>query len=363
MEPQPPQQQQQPLRNLPKHERYAHAYRRFGYYWGLGIEHEAYLATSHVRQIKEFTPATMKSERYSVSYYKNYRADKLMPALQAVLDASGGTLTVPVLMNCHSLTHCDIFGEHATTYTREPRPNPKFAGQTAWEWMASQRPWLAQEQNAVFMWDGDTVEFVTRRFYRARVADVMAELREAHRRFTEEINSVPRRGVLVAYAPLRIAQPRNEPFATYLTNPRSVAMFNNGTIHINVTLPTRLGWNRQPLWWNDFVERHRRLARLVQWWEPLWVARYGAGDPLAAVTAAAAAGSQRLAVSRYIGLGTYDTNRMDRGKILQIPRSSAGPLPWYDWLHARSMYAPLDVIGLDINFNKHWSHGLELRFF
>ena len=30
---------------------------------------------------------------------------------------------------------------------------------------------------------------------------------------------------------------------------------------------------------------------------------------------------------------------------------------------ARTDYAPLDVIGLDINYSKHWAHGLELRFF
>jgi len=30
---------------------------------------------------------------------------------------------------------------------------------------------------------------------------------------------------------------------------------------------------------------------------------------------------------------------------------------------AHTAYRPLDVIGLDINYNKHWAHGLELRFF
>jgi hypothetical protein len=148
-------------------------------------------------------------------------------------------------------------------------------------------------------------------------------------------------------------------------------MFNNGTIHVNVTLPTRLGWNREPLWWDDFVEKHRRLARLVQWLEPLWVACYGSGDPFATratkpeTRALFAAGSQRLAVSRYIGVGTYDTDTMPRGKILQVPRPGvgSGEIPWYDWLYARTAYAPLAVIGLDLNFNKHGAHGLELRFF
>jgi hypothetical protein len=74
-----------------------------------------------------------------------------------------------------------------------------------------------------------------------------------------------------------------------------------------------------------------------------------------------AAGSQRLAVSRYIGVGTFDTTTMPTGKILQIKKVDAGPLPWYDV--SGSAYAPLGIIGLDINFNKHWAHGLELRIF
>jgi hypothetical protein len=144
-------------------------------------------------------------------------------------------------------------------------------------------------------------------------------------------------------------------------------MFNNGTIHINVTLPTRLGWNRLPLFRRNFLEQHRRLARLIQWIEPLWIAAYGSPDPFFEAAPHEghwfAAGSQRLAVSRYIGVGTFDTDQMPVGKILQIRRADAGPIPWYDRLHTRMAYEPLDVIGLDINYNKHWAHGLEIRIF
>ena len=142
-------------------------------------------------------------------------------------------------------------------------------------------------------------------------------------------------------------------------------MFNNGTLHINVTLPTRLDWRCRPLWLTDFVDKHRRLARLIQWIEPLWISLYGSPDPFTkfdGIKDSFAAGSQRLAVSRYIGLGTFDTDTMTTGKILQVPRP-IGSLPWYDALHAKTAYAPLDMIGLDLNFNKHWAHGLEIRIF
>jgi hypothetical protein len=355
----------EPLRNLPKHERYGSAYRRFGWFWGLGVEHETYLLSSQTRKITAFDAATMKSERYSVSYYKNYQDGPLRAALADVVAAAGGSLTVPVILNCHSLTDCDVFGEHATTYERQPKPNPKYTGATMYDWMCQHSPWLRDEIGKVFMWDGDTVEFMTQRFYCATVGSVMKELEDGERRFEVEMAQLPKAGVLIAYGPLRLAAPRNEPWATHLTNPRAVSMFNNGTFHINVTLPTRLGFNRQPLKPAKFLRQHRRLARLIQWVEPLWVAVHGSGDPFATASpqfgTQFAAGSQRLAVSRYIGLGTYDTDTMPVGKILQIPKQR-GDYPWYDWLHERTAYAPLDVVGLDLNFNKHGAHGLELRF-
>ncbi len=355
----------EPLRNLPKHERYGSAYKRFGWFWGLGVEHETYLMSTQTRKITVFDSAAMKPERYSVSYYKNYQAEPLRDALADVLAAAGGSLTVPVILNCHSLTDCDIFGEHSTTYEREPKPNPKFAGRTMYEWMCQHSAWLRDELGKVFMWDGDTVEFMTQRFYCATVGSVMKELEDGERRFEAEMAKLPKAGVLVAYGPLRLAAPQNEPWATHLTNPRAVSMFNNGTFHINVTLPTRLGFNCQPLRPDRFRRRHQRLARLIQWVEPLWISVHGSGDPFATASprfgAQFAAGSQRLAVSRYIGLGTYDTETMPVGKILQVPREGMD-YPWYDRLHERTAYAPLDVVGLDLNFNKHGAHGLELRF-
>ena len=53
---------------------------------------------------------------------------------------------------------------------------------------------------------------------------------------------------------------------------------------------------------------------------------------------------------------------MPVGKILQVRKDELS-LPWYDTMLAHTAYRPLDMIGLDINFNKHWAHGLELRFF
>jgi hypothetical protein len=53
---------------------------------------------------------------------------------------------------------------------------------------------------------------------------------------------------------------------------------------------------------------------------------------------------------------------MKPGKLLTIDTNSS-PSKWYDIYHKESNYEPLKTTGLDINFNKHWNHGVEVRFF
>jgi hypothetical protein len=72
-------------------------------------------------------------------------------------------------------------------------------------------------------------------------------------------------------------------------------------------------------------------------------------------------------MSRYIGLGTYDTDAMPEGKIVTIPvkdlRGSEQPFWWYKVYHKTSGYQPLENLGMDINYRKHFLHGIELRIF
>jgi hypothetical protein len=348
--------------DLPKHIKYKGSYRAFDYYWGLGVEPETDMKTTQTKDITSFEGA-MKPERYSVNYYAVYKPEPLKEALAKYISLEGGTLKVPMLVNSHSMTHCDVYNIHKTTHEKIPKSNPAFDGKTFWEWMSEIAPWFKVNLDACFTWDGDTVEFMTQRFYKATVKECMTELRHITDRFEKELKALPRKGFLSGYGPLSLAMPRNEPFAVYVTNLRNVAMFNNGTLHINLTLPTRLGWTRKPLCWKGFVERHRRLARLIQWLEPVLIAVYGSGDPLSIVSDRYAAGSQRVAVSRYIGIGTFDTEKMTAGKVLTLKRAGLGPMPWYDWLAERTDYIQLDLVGMDMNFNKHGAHGLELRFF
>ena len=74
--------------------------------------------------------------------------------------------------------------------------------------------------------------------------------------------------------------------------------------------------------------------------------------------------SQRCSISRYIGIGTYNTDKMEKGKIMFTSTSNFENYEnwWYNKFHENSVYNKLEDIGLDINFNKHYNHGIELRF-
>ena len=58
---------------------------------------------------------------------------------------------------------------------------------------------------------------------------------------------------------------------------------------------------------------------------------------------------------------------MQKGKYLteeveQI-RGHENSYWWYRRYHQKSGYVPLTRIGMDINYRKHYNHGIELRFF
>jgi hypothetical protein len=157
-----------------------------------------------------------------------------------------------------------------------------------------------------------------------------------------------------------------------MTNLKNVSIFNNGTLHYNITLPTELDENLKIKNMNKFIKENSRAIKLIQWMEPFLLAVYGAKDVFSTLNNyddkhKFSACSQRCAISRYIGIGTYDCNKMETGKILKknINNVSGSNLDywWYNKYYEDNAYTKLDEIGLDINFNKHYNHGIEIRFF
>lgn len=353
------------MRNLEKHRQYKTSYQPNDTYWGIGLEHETYLETNKLKQV---TPRELKEhkepERYSVRYYDVYEPTLWEKTIDDLF-APDAKLLLPILMNSHTFQKTDLAGEHPHTADRTYKLNPKFDNVTFHEWTKEQNPDVFQDQyDKSFTFDGDAIEFKNQHFYRATVKQTLQELATTEKDWMRALNSLPREGILKLYAPLQLAA-QNYPFATYLTNLKHNAMFHNGTIHINLTLPTKLNHNGEihdkPL----FVQQHQAFARAIQWLSPLLVAIYGTPDPLSESKqfgAQYAAGSQRVAVSRFTGLGTYDTDTMEEGVLLTKKRADLTDLDWYDAFHRYANYIPFQDMGLDLNFHKYDGHGLEIRF-
>lgn len=367
---------------LEKHIRYGTSYTPGDVYWGLGIENETYVELQGgVLTSAHFVKQHQIRERYSVDYWKIYRAGATDAAIDAwfetLLDGKRTEVCLPLLMNAHSFTKCDRYGEHATLHTKDARANPRFCGATLLEELARVEPTVFQEGRDVWWtFDGDSIEYMTQAFYCAKLEDVLAELLESKTRWMAAL----RRGLAALDRELALQKTpafvqKNYGLAVFLTNRHNVGIFNNGTFHFNITLPTQLDKDSRIANSAQFRKVHQNAARMFQWISPFFVARFGSGDVFASLTPrdhpsasahAFPAGSQRLCASRYVSIGTYDTDAMPAGKILTLPRSAAAAQGgWYDRVYANPScsYTALPEIGLDINFQKHWNHGLEFRIF
>lgn len=333
-----------------KHKHYQESYQSSDVFWGLGIENETYFVVDCGIVSGDIVKSKRARERYSVDYYLSYDKKTLDKALDKLKKHKN--YPIPNIINAHYLKNCDNKGEHKTTYAKTPLPNPKYSGTSNIDHALSSSSRLSKVFGKGIVFDGDSIEFITNKFYKTTVDDCINEL--FHVRGLALKTMFP-----ASHAPISL-QTHNYGFATHLTNPRNVVTCNNGTYHINVTLPTKLSGMCNVLVEEEFISNHKRFARLVQWIEPLLVACYGSGDIFNLLKKGKyAAGSQRVALSRYISIGTYNTEKMEPGKKLD----DCNPPLWYRKLHKHSGYNPQESVGYDINFRKHPNHGLEFRFF
>jgi len=265
------------------------------------------------------------------------------------------------------MTLTDRNNQQKTKYTKWNEKNPLFDGETLWDFCKKNNYYLSENFDKTFTFDGDTIEIMTIDFYNKSIKDVLEEHALSRKNLVDNLNKVfVENNIYQEYGRLDFMR-KNYPFAVHLTNMNNVAMFNNGTIHINITLPTKLDNNSKIQNKLDFIEKHKNFIRLVQYLEPILLCVYGTRDPFSEYDCAFSSSSQRCAISRYIGIGTYDTNYMKTGKILQesadnivVAKEEWG---WYNRYYLTCGYNRLDRVGMDINFNKHYNHGVEIRFF
>jgi hypothetical protein len=322
-------------------------------YWGIGIENESYIMFKNKKKVSnDFILKNHTRERYSVDYWANYKKDPLKATLEKVPE----NIMLPQYINGYQFQNTDLSGEHITLYTKERKENPRFSGKTIHQVLTERSPVFNTLFKKNMIYDGDTFEFTTFNFYRTNVSSVVEELNHIKSLFLKEINTQK------IFKEEVIFPDHNYGFARFLTNPNNLAICNNGTYHINITLPTEInsvGEIKRP---DEFKRIHANAIRAIQWIEPLLVALYGSPDILHILNPLYCGGSQRLGFSRYIGLGTYDTSQMEKGKLLDTFQYK-NKKSYFNDLHKGSPYIPPETTGYDFNYNKFTRHGIELRIF
>jgi hypothetical protein len=151
-----------------------------------------------------------------------------------------------------------------------------------------------------------------------------------------------------------------------MTQPHRLVPFNNTTFHVHLTLPTPI-YNGKIIDMQRFRDIHQRAILLLQWFEPYFISYYGSPDFLSILFPNEyAGGSMRCAMSRYIGVGTYNPIDMIPGTLQTYAIDDARPTGvrwWRDRLVDETQYVfPSDVIGTDIHYAKHYQCGIELRW-
>jgi hypothetical protein len=348
--------------NTIKNNKYKKYYEKSDLYWGLGIENETYFVMENpIEKTGAYIKKNRKRERYSVDYNNNYDQEKLLNYLNKIfLDTD--TYKIPSYVNSHTLTKTDINEEHQTIYSVDRRPNSKYNGKTIHDMLKEYHEIFSIDFEDKYVFDGDTVEFITQNFYKATVSDCVSELISYKKKFLSLINHFLNSVNLPKYHYPKI----NYGLVQFKTNPSNVGIFNNGTYHINITLPTKLDQHGNIANVELFEKQHKNAIRLLQWVEPLIIAVYGSPDIFSFEdNNKYSAGSLRLTASRYIGIGTYDTNTMVKGKQLQdlktIVPTYLNEKSWYNQLYKITDYKQGDCIGYDINYSKYHNTGFEFR--
>ena len=354
------------LPSLEKHGKYRDTYQPNTLYWGMGIEHEVYLeVVDHKIAVPtDYFFSRHQPERYSHDYIRqSYKVGVYEAAIAEWVQQFQDHVDLPVLMKSHSFLKTDVQNEPQTVYSKTTPPNPKFNGKTLLESLQDVDPYFVDTLGKEWVFDGDTIEFNTLAFFNTTLDAMLEELATTEQTFVQHLNAalaqIPNKHAALEKSRIDIMR-HNYAFALYMTNVSNVNMFNNGTLHFNLTLPTQLDASCNIVNIDEFTQQHKRAIHAIQWLEPLIVAVYGSPDPFSTLNNMPdcfSKASQRCAVSRYVGVGTYDTASMSAGKCNTLP----APTPDAKQRWFPLTYLKLPDVGLDINFRKHHNHGIELR--
>lgn len=347
------------------------------YYWGIGLENETYMQFEESLLVSgAFIQEKIGRERYSIDYRKCYKSGILALILES-LDKDKN-FKISRMINSHSLDKLDINYQHKTlAFTKPLIDNPEYLGKSILEVFLEDQPYniqsmLTQKNNPMgsVNFDGDSIEFVTKYFENRTISDACEELKATKKLFIDKINQS-------SVLPEKLNFPKyNIGLNMFMSNQENIVLFNNGTYHFHITLPT-LTENSRIVDYPKFDETHSNAIYLLQWFEPFFIATLGSPDIMATISEkyqlneTFALGSMRNVMSRYTGVGTFN-KAMSKGKILTyqveefrklLKFNKEENIWWRDQVELDLGYELLSDIGLDFNQEKMYQSGFEFRSF
>ena len=359
-------------------------------YWGIGLENETYMQFEESLIVSgAFIQEKIGFEKYSIDYRKCYKPESLAPMLQSAF-YKNENYKVSRMINSHSLEKLDINYQHkmlspvkpfVDTETAEvsaqPLENPEYLGKSIMELFLEDQPYNIQsmitQRNKTMgsvHFDGDSIEFVTKYFENRTISESCDELKATKKLFLDTINES-------AVIKEKLNFPDyNNGLNMFMTNQENLVLFNNGTYHFHITLPT-ITENSRIVDYKDFEEKHANAIYLLQWFEPFFIATLGSPDIMGVISTKYdlnkkfTLGSMRNAMSRYIGVGTYN-KAMPKGKILTykvddfrklLKFEKEDNIWWRDQIELEMEYELLTEVGLDFNQEKMYQSGFEFRSF
>lgn len=347
------------------------------WYWGIGLENETYLQLEESLVVSGvFIQEKIGCERYSIDYRKCYKSGSIVNALETF--DKNKTYKVSRMMNSHSLDKLDVNYQHKTLpFTKPLVDNPEYLGKSILETFLENQPYniwsmLTQKNNPMgsVNFDGDSIEFITKYFENRTISDSCEELKTTKQLFIDKMNESAVLEGIVNFPDYNIG------LNMFMSNQENLVLFNNGTYHFHITLPT-LTENSRIVDYPAFEAMHSNAIYLLQWFEPFFIATLGSPDIMGVICSdyglneQFSLGSMRNAMSRYTGVGTFN-KAMAKGKILtyqveefrkllKFDKDSA--IWWRDQIESALDYELLSDIGLDFNQEKMYQSGFEFRSF